>query len=102
MLFALLFTQMALVYCQWYVGEEKQTTSIDTENASILVPATSSIECILKCQRKLKNGLFVKEKGQCFCVSEEEHAFPRGVLYEPHMVSHYNLHRFNFDFLEFN
>ena len=71
--FSLLSTHFHLVYCQWYVGEEKQqtTTSIDTEDASKPIPATSQIQCVLRCQRDLRNGYFVKDKGQCFCLVDE-------------------------------
>ena len=91
-----LLTKFVLVYCQWYVGEEKQqsTTSIDTEDASKPIPATSPIQCILKCQRKCKKGYFVKERNECFCVSSENvqiapqhHQEPmEGLLYEEHVV----------------
>ena len=70
----LLTVLITLVYCQWYVSEEKQqtTTSIDTEDASKPIPATSPIQCILKCQRKWMDGFFVEERNECFCVLKED------------------------------
>ena len=92
-----LLTKFVLVYSQWYVGEEKHqsTTSIDTEDVSKPNPATSPIECILKCQRKLKKGFFVKERNECFCVEDRneqiasQHHEPsmEGVFHKEHMVS---------------
>ena len=66
-------TKIAFVYSQWYFGEEKQqtTTSIDTEDASKPVPATSSIECVLECQRKLRASYYVEDTNQCYCVLSE-------------------------------
>ena len=76
------------------MGEEKQqtTTSIDTENVPKPILATSPIECILKCQRKLKRSFFVEERNECFCVEDEkevilDHQTPvDGVLYKQHQV----------------
>ena len=72
-LILLLLTQATVVYSQWYFGEEKQqtTTSIDTEDASKPIPATSSIECILECQQRLRASYFVEDTNQCFCVLSE-------------------------------
>ena len=69
-----LLTKIALLYCQWYVGEEKQqtTTRIDTEDVSKPIPATSPIQCVLKCQRSLRRSYFVADKGQCFCLKIED------------------------------
>ena len=96
MYLTLLFTQIILAYAQWYEKEVKQktTTSIDTEDASKPIPARSSIECVLKCQRKLQEGYFIEEKKQCFCLlNEEQELFLEeiqtvdGALYKEHRVS---------------
>ena len=87
-------TKIALVYCQWYVGEEKQqtATSIDTEDASKPIPATSPIQCVLKCQRSLRKSYFVADKGQCFCLKIEDQNILSnekvdGIFYKPTIVS---------------
>ena len=70
-----ILSNLCFVYCQWYLGEEKQqatTTSIDTEDSSKSIPAQSPTQCVLKCQRHLKEGYYVKQKGQCFCLKDEE------------------------------
>ena len=67
-------TQVIVVYSyKCYVGEERQqtTTSIATADASKPISATSSIQCILKCKRKLMDGYFVKERSECFCSKSE-------------------------------
>ena len=68
------FTQLYVVYTQWYEQEVKQqtTTSVDTQDASKPIPARSPIECVLKCQRKLQEGYFIEEKRQCFCLNNKE------------------------------
>ena len=88
-LILLLLTQATVVYSQWYFGEEKQqtTTSIDTKDASKPIPVTSPVECILKCQRKLRESYYVEDKGQCFCLeSEDQRIFSpqivKGLLYK--------------------
>eukprot|EP00111_Clytia_hemisphaerica_P001987 TCONS_00005600-protein len=70
MWYFLLLTKVAFVYSQWYLGEEKQqtTTNIDVEDASKPVPTKSAIQCILKCQRRLRASYFVENTNQCFCV----------------------------------
>ena len=89
------FTQLYVVYTQWYEQEVKQqtTTSVDTQDASKPIPARSPIECVLKCQRKLQDGYFVEEKQQCYCLqSKEQELFSDeiesidGALYQTHRV----------------
>ena len=91
-----LLSKFVLVHSQWFLGEEKQqtTTNSDTMDASKLISATSPTQCVLKCQRKLKKGFFVEEKKQCFCLnSENEMIFSHhqttvdGMLYEKHEVN---------------
>ena len=96
-LLLLLITQAAVVYSEWHVGEEKQqtTTSIDTEDASKPIPATSPVECILECQRKKRESFYVEDKGQCFCLeSEDQKIFSpqivKGFLYKNSDVSFYH------------
>ena len=74
MFLIILLPQFCFVYSQWFSGEDKQqtTTSIDTENASKPIPATSPIQCILKCKRKWMNGFFVGERNECFCLKSED------------------------------
>ena len=75
----LLMSKVVLVYSQWYLGEEKQqrTTSIDRNDASKPFPGTSPIQCVLKCQMKLKQGFFVEQEKQCFCVDDEKKSLLR-------------------------
>ena len=98
----LIISNLCLVYSQWQVGEEKQqiTTSIDTEDVSKPIPAQSPTQCILKCQRKLKEGYYVKEKSQCFCLDEADQTIyaieeNTGILYhqiEVHMKVFHSSH----------
>uniref|UniRef100_A0A7M5X5Z3 Uncharacterized protein n=2 Tax=Clytia hemisphaerica TaxID=252671 RepID=A0A7M5X5Z3_9CNID len=66
-------TQLVVVYSQWYPGKENQfsTTTDPTVYASKPVPAKSAIQCVLKCQRKLRASYFVENTNQCFCVLSE-------------------------------
>ena len=61
-----------MVYSQWYTGEEKQIlTIVDPLYASKPIPATSPIQCTLKCHRRLRASYFVKDTNQCYCVLSE-------------------------------
>ena len=73
MYFVVLVCQLCFVYSKWYLGEKKQqtTTSIDTKDASKPVPVTSSIECILECQKTFKGSYYVEKGNQCFCLKSE-------------------------------
>ena len=72
----IILSSLCLVYSQWHLGEEKEqtTTSYDTEDVSKPIPAQSPTQCILKCQRKLKEGYYVEEKSQCFCLEDADQA----------------------------
>ena len=68
-------SNLSVVYSNWHSGEikQQQTTSIvDKEDSSKPFPATSPVECILECQRKLRESYYVEEKGQCFCLKSAE------------------------------
>ena len=91
-IFILLLQQPMLVYSQWYLGEEKELTSDDTEDLSTPIPATSPIECILECQRKLRGGYYMEDTNQCFCLkSEMQKIYSKqnidGILYRQEKVS---------------
>ncbi|XP_066919733.1 uncharacterized protein [Clytia hemisphaerica] len=75
MYLAVFFTQIILVYPQWYekdLTNQPKTTSIDTKDDSKPVPARSPIECVLKCKRNLQQGYFIEEKQLCFCFQSKE------------------------------
>uniref|UniRef100_A0A7M5WK27 Uncharacterized protein n=1 Tax=Clytia hemisphaerica TaxID=252671 RepID=A0A7M5WK27_9CNID len=52
--------QLCFVYSNWYSGEEKQqtTTHLDTEEASKPISTSSPIECILECQKTVKESYY--------------------------------------------
>eukprot|EP00111_Clytia_hemisphaerica_P008979 TCONS_00026296-protein len=72
--FLMITLKLCFVYSHWYSGEEKQqpTTSIDSESSVKPIVVTSPIECVLKCQRKLRKSYYDEEKGQCFCIENTE------------------------------
>ena len=99
----IILSSLCLVYSQWHLGEEKEqtTTSYDTEDVSKPIPAQSPTQCILKCQRKLKEGYYVEEESQCFCLDEADQAIYAiednvGIFYQPievwRLFSHFFLH----------
>lgn len=92
MIIFILLLQPMLVYSQWYLGEEKELTSDDAEDLSTPIPATSPIECILECQRKLRESFYVEDRNQCFCLkSEMQKIYSKqkndGILYRQEKVS---------------
>ncbi|XP_066910072.1 uncharacterized protein [Clytia hemisphaerica] len=66
--------QLCFVYSNWYSGEEKQQTTIhlDTEEASKPISTSSPIECILECQKTVKESYYVEKENQCFCLKNED------------------------------
>ncbi|XP_066918516.1 uncharacterized protein [Clytia hemisphaerica] len=83
-------TNITLVYSQWFSGEEKlqATTNTDKEDVSKPFQATSPIQCILKCQRRSREGYFVENKEQCFCLKSEDQKIlsdekVNGIFYKP-------------------
>ena len=86
---SVLLTKIVWGYSKWYSGDTK--TSIDTgvESSLKLTSARSSIECTLRCQRKVMKSFWVDEKEQCFCVRNQEGIGTKeilnGVLYQAHV-----------------
>ena len=74
MWYIVLLTNVALVYSEWYSGEEKQKQTSTANNiwdAATPILTTSSIECILECQRRLRASYYVEKTNQCYCVLSE-------------------------------